>query len=143
MSNTVDSSDLVDLEALRTALQRLKTFPLPVKTRVALEDAILKVDRLVKIPASQSGQNRLDALYRLSQVIGSSLDLDQVLLQVMDAVIDLTGKLMKQEASMGGGTSTVAARREIRAAANSPDVSAILLRIDSPGGTTESAVEKQ
>jgi signal peptide peptidase SppA len=51
------------------------------------------------------------------------------------AVIDLTGKLMKQEASMGGGTSTVAARRAIRAAAGSPDVSAILLRIDSPGGT--------
>ena len=91
MPDTVEASDLVDLEALRAALQRLKTFPLPVETRVALEVAILKADRLVKIPASQSGQNRLDALYRLSQVIGSSLDLDEVLLQVMDAVIDLTG----------------------------------------------------
>lgn len=51
------------------------------------------------------------------------------------AVIELTGKLMKQRASMGGGTSTVQARRDIRAAANDPDVSAILLKIDSPGGT--------
>lgn len=51
------------------------------------------------------------------------------------AVIDLTGKLMKQQASMGGGTSTVQARRDIRAAANDPNVSAIMLRIDSPGGT--------
>jgi protease-4 len=51
------------------------------------------------------------------------------------AVIDIIGKLMKQEASMGGGTSTVLARRQIRAAVNDPDVSAIMLRIDSPGGT--------
>ena len=40
------------------------------------------------------------------------------------AVINLTGKLMKQQASMGGGTSTVQARRDIRAAANDPDIGA-------------------
>jgi signal peptide peptidase SppA len=57
------------------------------------------------------------------------------------AVIDLTGKLMKQAASMGGGTSTVQARREIRAAANNEKVSAILLRIDSPGGTAAGTQE--
>lgn len=57
------------------------------------------------------------------------------------AVIELTGKLMKQQASMGGGTSTVQARRDIRAAANDPDVSAILLRIDSPGGTAAGTEE--
>jgi len=57
------------------------------------------------------------------------------------AVIELTGKLMKQQASMGGGTSTVQARRDIRTAANDPDVSAILLKIDSPGGTAAGTEE--
>lgn len=51
------------------------------------------------------------------------------------AVVHLTGTLMKAASSMGGGTSTVAARREIRKAASDPEVSAILLAVDSPGGT--------
>lgn len=57
------------------------------------------------------------------------------------AVISLTGKLMKQQASMGGGTSTVQARRDIRAAASDPAIGAILLRIDSPGGTAAGTKE--
>jgi protease-4 len=57
------------------------------------------------------------------------------------AMISLTGKLMKQQASMGGGTSTVQARRDIRAAASDPDIGAILLRIDSPGGTAAGTKE--
>ena len=56
------------------------------------------------------------------------------------AIIPLTGKLMKQQASMGGGTSTVQARRDIRAAAD-PDIGAILLRIDSPGGAAAGTKE--
>jgi len=36
-------------------------------------------------------QVRLAALYRVSRVLGTSLDLDEVLTQVMDAVIGLTG----------------------------------------------------
>jgi signal peptide peptidase SppA len=51
------------------------------------------------------------------------------------AVIHLTGTLMKATSSMDGGTSTVQARREIRKAANDAEISAILLAIDSPGGT--------
>jgi signal peptide peptidase SppA len=51
------------------------------------------------------------------------------------AVVPLVGVLMKHQSSMGGGTSTVQARRDIRMAANNDDVSAILLSIDSPGGT--------
>jgi signal peptide peptidase SppA len=50
-------------------------------------------------------------------------------------VIELRGKLMKQQASMGGGTSTVRTRRLLRAAVADPAVSSILLYIDSPGGT--------
>lgn len=51
------------------------------------------------------------------------------------AIVALEGSLMKQADSMTGGTSTVSARMAVRAAARDPDVSAILLCIDSPGGT--------
>ena len=50
------------------------------------------------------------------------------------AVITAAGTLMKSQSSFGG-TSTVQLRRDVRAAANDPNVSSILLRIDSPGGT--------
>lgn len=50
------------------------------------------------------------------------------------AMVRLTGLLMKSQSSMGG-TSTIQARRDIRQAAADPDVGAILLAIDSPGGT--------
>jgi signal peptide peptidase SppA len=50
------------------------------------------------------------------------------------AVVKLSGILLKSQSSFGG-TSTVQARREIRAAAADPNVDGILLQIDSPGGT--------
>jgi signal peptide peptidase SppA len=50
------------------------------------------------------------------------------------AVVKALGTLMKGQSSFGG-TSTVQLRRDIRAAANDPNVSGILLAIDSPGGT--------
>jgi ClpP class serine protease len=49
-------------------------------------------------------------------------------------VIEARGLLMKQQSWMGG-TATLQLRRDIRAAAADPNVSAILLAIDSPGGT--------
>jgi signal peptide peptidase SppA len=56
--------------------------------------------------------------------------------QQQTAVVKLTGTLMKQQSSLGGNnTSTIAARRAIRSAAADPNVSGILLAIDSPGGT--------
>jgi len=51
------------------------------------------------------------------------------------AVIELSGPLTKYVASMAAGTSTVFLRRQIRLAAADDDVRAILLVIDSPGGT--------
>lgn len=51
------------------------------------------------------------------------------------AVLTATGVLMKQRSSLSGGTSTVQLRRDVRQAANNPDVAAILIAIDSPGGT--------
>lgn len=50
------------------------------------------------------------------------------------AIVRLTGMLMKSQPSMGG-TSTIQARRDLRQAAADPDVTAIVLAIDSPGGT--------
>ncbi len=50
------------------------------------------------------------------------------------AVLKLQGLLMKSQSSMGG-TSTIQARRDLRQAVADPDVSGILLAIDSPGGT--------
>lgn len=50
------------------------------------------------------------------------------------AVVKMAGVLMKQM-SWWGGTSTLQLRRDVRQAAADPNVSAILLAIDSPGGT--------
>lgn len=50
------------------------------------------------------------------------------------AVISIVGAMMKQESSFGG-TSSVVIRRQVREAAARKDVAAILLKIDSPGGT--------
>lgn len=51
------------------------------------------------------------------------------------AVISLEGTLMKRAASFTQSTSTVRARRDVRMAANDRAVDAIVLLIDSPGGT--------
>jgi len=51
------------------------------------------------------------------------------------AVIELRGTLMKFVSSFDDGTSTVFAARMIREAARDPAVTAIMLAIDSPGGT--------
>ena len=51
------------------------------------------------------------------------------------AVIDISGPMMKYASSLSGGTSTVRTRRAVRDAAADKDVQAIVLRIDSPGGT--------
>jgi signal peptide peptidase SppA len=57
------------------------------------------------------------------------------------AVVRLQGTLMKSVSSMDNGTSTVAARRDIRNAANDPTVDGILLLIDSPGGTVSGTAD--
>ena len=50
------------------------------------------------------------------------------------AVLKVGGVLMKQRSSMGGA-STVDIRRTLRQATGDPNVSGVLLQIDSPGGT--------
>jgi signal peptide peptidase SppA len=50
------------------------------------------------------------------------------------ATVRVEGTLMKRASSLGG-SGTVQMRRDLRQAANDADVSAILLAVDSPGGT--------
>lgn len=57
------------------------------------------------------------------------------------ALIELRGTLMKQVSSMSLNTSTVQARRQIRAAQQDPEVKAILLRVESPGGSANGTKE--
>lgn len=57
------------------------------------------------------------------------------------AVLEMRGRMSKQQASMGESASTVALRQAIRAAAANPDVGSILMVIDSPGGTVAGTKE--
>lgn len=59
-------------------------------------------------------------------------------IQIEDGIarIDIRGRLMKSASSFGSSRSTVALRRSVRRAAADPEVSAILLVMDTPGGTT-------
>ncbi len=56
-----------------------------------LEDLSALLEELAEAHLESEQQRRLAALYEVSRVIGSSLDLNEVLTQVMDAIIQLTG----------------------------------------------------
>ena len=91
MSDILEDPTLVKLVNLRDAIRNLYSLSMPEQARAALQDINRQVELLVRLFASSSGQSRLAALYKVNQVLGTSLDLDQVLNQVMDAVIELTG----------------------------------------------------
>lgn len=57
------------------------------------------------------------------------------------AVIQLRGPMMKYVSSMNDGASTVFARRQIRQAVDDDQVGAIMLIIDSPGGTVAGTMD--
>lgn len=85
------SSARESLEELGQALRQLENHALPNEVRAAVLAAQQRLDEFShKLPQDQE-HTRLAALYRVSQVLGTSLDLDEVLTQVMDAVIGLTG----------------------------------------------------
>lgn len=50
-------------------------------------------------------------------------------------IIDIQGTMTKRGSSLSGRGGMISLRRSVREAANDGDVDAILLRIDSPGGT--------
>lgn len=79
------------LQELEDSLAQLGKQTLPIKTRSAIHSAQTRLTRLKKSLTTGSEQGRLAALYRVSQSLGISLEPDEVLNQVMDAVIQLTG----------------------------------------------------
>ena len=90
MSNNLNSTQS-RLNKLKTDLQHLLSQPLTEDFKASLESALISVDNLQTSLEEGEEHRRLAALYQVSQTLGTSLNLDEVLKQVMDAVIGLTG----------------------------------------------------
>jgi signal transduction histidine kinase len=79
-----------NLGELLDAMAGLQSQKLPRGAQKYMEKALKSLDGVIQEVTSGEEQTRLAALYRVSQVLGTSLDLDEVLNQVIDAVIGLT-----------------------------------------------------
>lgn len=79
------------LNELEKSLTQLGKQTLPIQTRSAIHATQNTLKKLKQSLTKGSEQGRLAALYQVSQSLGVSLNLDEVLRQVMDAVIQLTG----------------------------------------------------
>ena len=88
MSN---SSHIDTLQELQNELELLSKQTLPVQTRGILQTARQRLSQLERSLGTEVQESRLAALYKVSQSLGVTLNLDDVLTQVMDAVIELTG----------------------------------------------------
>lgn len=80
-----------ELQSLQEELKQLSKQTLPIPTRAAIETARKRLDQLERSLHGDIEQERLGALYRVSKSLGNSLNLNDVLTQVMDSVIQLTG----------------------------------------------------
>ena len=79
------------LHELQDLLLQLSKQTLPVDTRNMIQASRQRLTQLERTLDQDGEQNRLAALYSVSQSLGQTLNLDDVLNQVMDAVIQLTG----------------------------------------------------
>jgi signal transduction histidine kinase len=79
------------LEDLEVALEQLSKQTLPAQTRGIVQAARTRLDQLSRSSSVETQESRLAALYRVSQSLGLTLDQNEVLNQVMDAIIELTG----------------------------------------------------
>ncbi|MCS6908786.1 MAG: ATP-binding protein [Anaerolineales bacterium] len=79
------------LEKILTDLEHLRDSALPPERRQGFEAVLEQIRQLPRLLSEESESLRLAALYRVSHSLGSTLDVDEVLNQVMDAVIELTG----------------------------------------------------
>ncbi|MCC7206507.1 MAG: GAF domain-containing protein, partial [Anaerolineae bacterium] len=77
------------LEIVRSQIRSGRVDPVYVEQRLSAVERVLA--DVAENRKQSSQQERLAKLYAVSQVIGSSLDLQTVLDQVMDAIIQLTG----------------------------------------------------
>ena len=80
-----------NLKALQTSLQSLQGEKLPQEVLAEVNNALSHLEDISQALSTGEEHSRLAALYRVSQALGTSLNLDEVLNQVMDAVIGLTG----------------------------------------------------
>jgi signal transduction histidine kinase len=78
------------LSRIKGTLHQIGAQPMTNESRAALQSLQKDLDGLDQDLQISQEQGRLAALYGVSQALGSSLDLDEVLNQVMDAVIGLT-----------------------------------------------------
>lgn len=85
-----DSTLNEEFDELQTIIASLQAQKLSPQARVGLDTALELLADLEAKVASGEGPARLAALYSVSRAIGTSLNLDEVLQQVMDAVIRLT-----------------------------------------------------
>jgi signal transduction histidine kinase len=85
------NNQLDTLKELEKALVTVSKQTLPVETRAHIQNAQKWLKQFKRSFEKESQQGRLGALYRVSRSLGSTLDLDEVLTQAMDAVIQLTG----------------------------------------------------
>lgn len=79
------------LDTVLANLEQLRNYSLPPEISKALETTLEKARQLSHLLSEETEQSRLAALYRVSYSLGSTLNLDEVLNQVMDAVISLSG----------------------------------------------------
>ncbi len=78
------------LSRIKGTMHQLGAQPMTNEGHVALQGILKDLDGLAHDLKVSQEQSRLAALFGVSQALGSSLDLDEVLNQVMDAVIGLT-----------------------------------------------------
>lgn len=90
-NSMADKKSIPELETLETELVKLSKETLPVKTKAAIQAARRRLSEFEEKLAEEDNGGRLGALYRVSKSLGDSLHMDDVLTQVMDAVIQLTG----------------------------------------------------
>lgn len=81
----------IKFNELQRTLNDLEEITLPDEARSVLDDVLRSVEEFSSALEDTRYQARLAALYNISHTVGASLNLDEVLAQVMDAVIHLTG----------------------------------------------------
>jgi signal transduction histidine kinase len=79
------------LKNLQSIIDDLEAEPLSKSEQAKLEEANKSLAELSEVFNLSQEHSRLAALYRVSQILGTSLDLDEVLTQAIDAVVGLTG----------------------------------------------------
>jgi signal peptide peptidase SppA len=98
-----------------------------LRQQIAIQRVEIHAGDSSAVPTAQAGPPEKRTPY---QVAGNGV-----------AVIPIVGSMMKMQSSLSSNASTVEVRRAIRAAAKDPSVSAIVLRIDSPGGTVSGTAD--